>query len=118
MFSCLKALAMPELVARFPGTVSFRSNAFFNELLYKSVQHTGLELAHAWFKDNVYENYRCTTLPMVKKKDCVKCVYNISAFISVKFSRGRKTDLPKIENNHNQSSIETISVHHVLLLLK
>ena len=33
MFSCLKALAVPELAARFLGTVSFRSNAFFDELL-------------------------------------------------------------------------------------
>ena len=33
MLSCLKALAMPELAARLLGTVSFRSNSFFNELL-------------------------------------------------------------------------------------
>ena len=30
---CLKALATPELAAMFLGTVSFMSNAFFNELL-------------------------------------------------------------------------------------
>ena len=33
LLSCLKALSVPELAEKFLGTVSFRSNAFFNELL-------------------------------------------------------------------------------------